>query len=98
ASIVERHRNRVHEVRLTGDEFDGEPVGHSHPPDRFLRRIRLVWRAILPMRDHVFISRFEGQNAAINTQITNQRFTVVHAKRSAKKATSRKFEIRTVSY
>ena len=35
--IIESHRNRVHDVRFTGNEFDSEAIGHRHFADRFLR-------------------------------------------------------------
>ena len=54
-AVVERHRDRVDDVRLAGDQLDREALGHGHLGLSFGRRIRLVRRGVLAVGDHVVI-------------------------------------------
>src|SRR4029453_11571175 len=36
-AIIERHRDGIHDVRFTRDQFDGEALGHRHFADGLLR-------------------------------------------------------------
>ena len=70
APLVERHRDRVDDVRLAGDELDGEALGHRHLLDRLLRRERRPGRLVLGVGDDIVLgarrakASDDGENSA----------------------------------
>ncbi len=61
-ALVERHRHRVDDVRLGGDQLDREALRHGHLLDRLFRRERRAGRLVLGVGDDLAVLGLGGGN------------------------------------
>ena len=90
AALVEGHGDGVHDVRLAGDQLDGEAVGHGHLFDGVGRRQRRAGHLVLAVRDRLDSLRRAGASAPGVAGSTAQQ-AAARARRRRRPATATSF-------